>query len=103
MVRSNEVVGALWTDLETSWLRAIEVRSRKLETSAERLRLLSPKAVLDRGFSITIDAATRKIVRSPQEVSEGAVLRSILAGGEICSVVRGVYEEAAPGLAREEG
>ncbi len=58
-----------------------------LETLLERLRLLSPENVLSRGYSITMDAASGKIVRRADEVAAGRRLKTKLKSGEIRSVV----------------
>ena len=79
-------------------LRSIESRSRSVATLAERLRLLAPESALARGYSITMDASTRKIVRSPLEVGVGASLCTKLATGEIFSVVQNPREEGASPL-----
>ncbi|MDB6025218.1 MAG: Exodeoxyribonuclease 7 large subunit [Verrucomicrobiales bacterium] len=52
-----------------------------------RLRLLSPTQVLDRGYSITFDAQTGKVVRDVKQVSGGQRLKTKLAVGEIKSIV----------------
>jgi exodeoxyribonuclease VII large subunit len=52
-----------------------------------RLCLLSPTNVLDRGYSITSDAATGKVIRDAEEVSPGQALKTRLKKGEIRSVV----------------
>lgn len=61
----------------------------RLQGALERLRLLSPEHVLKRGYSITRDA-TGRVVRDVSQVSQGAVLKSRLATGEITSVVTGL-------------
>ena len=54
---------------------------------SEALRLLSPLNVLERGYSITRDAATGAVVRSTAAVRPGQHLRTHLAQGELESVV----------------
>jgi exodeoxyribonuclease VII large subunit len=51
-----------------------------------RLRLLSPTNVLDRGYSITTDATTGKVIRDAMEVKQGERLKTRLKRGEIRSV-----------------
>jgi exodeoxyribonuclease VII large subunit len=51
-----------------------------------RLRLLSPENVLARGYSITFDAETGKVVRAAEDVRRGQRLRSKLQRGEVRSV-----------------
>ena len=54
---------------------------------SEALRLLSPLNVLERGYSITLDATTGAVVRSAKAAPAGRHLRTRLAQGEIESVV----------------
>jgi len=53
------------------------------------LRLLSPENVLARGYSITMDAASGKIVRASREAHAGQKLKTKLKEGEVRSVVEG--------------
>ena len=53
----------------------------------ERLRLLSPENVLSRGYSITMDAASGRIIRGAKEAAAGQRLKTKLKSGEIRSVV----------------
>jgi exodeoxyribonuclease VII large subunit len=50
-----------------------------------RLRLLGPEQVLARGYSITTDAATGKVVREAAEVKSGQRLKTRLKTGEVLS------------------
>jgi len=62
-------------------------KRNRFETLEARLRLLSPTSVLKRGYSITRDAATGKVIRDAAEVSQGQPLKTRLQKGEIRSVV----------------
>ncbi|HTH49732.1 MAG TPA: exodeoxyribonuclease VII large subunit [Candidatus Limnocylindria bacterium] len=73
----------------------IAPRARVVQLSGA-LRLLSPLNVLERGYSITLDAATGAVVRSAQDVSVGLRLRTRLAQGEIESVVLPAKREVPP-------
>lgn len=53
---------------------------------SDRLRLLSPRQVLTRGYSITKDAATGKILRRATETQPGRALVTLLHDGQIRSV-----------------
>jgi exodeoxyribonuclease VII large subunit len=60
--------------------------TQKVASLADHLRIVSPQAILDRGFSIT----TRKdgaIVRSPSQVHRGEVITTRVAEGVIDSTV----------------
>ena len=50
-----------------------------------RLRLLGPEQVLSRGYSITMDAATGKVLRDAGKIKFGQKLKTRLKNGEILS------------------
>jgi exodeoxyribonuclease VII large subunit len=52
-----------------------------------RLRLLGPEQVLARGYSITTDAATGKVLRDAAQVKPGQKLKTRLKSGEVLSEV----------------
>ena len=51
-----------------------------------RLRLLNPESVLQRGYSITLDATSGTVLRDATKVISGQRLRTRLAHGEVHSV-----------------
>jgi exodeoxyribonuclease VII large subunit len=59
----------------------------RLATLDTRLRLLGPEQVLARGYSITMDAATGKVLRSAAGVKTGQKLKTRLKAGEVRSRV----------------
>ncbi len=61
----------------------------RFETLEARLRLLGPEQVLARGYSITMNAATGKIIRRAKDVKRGENLRTRVSEGEIISRVQG--------------
>jgi exodeoxyribonuclease VII large subunit len=61
-----------------------ELKSR-LETLQARLRLLGPEQVLSRGYSITADAETGRVLRQPTEVQPNQRIRTRLQHGTIFS------------------
>jgi exonuclease VII large subunit len=58
-----------------------------LKASEGRLRLLSPQSVLDRGYSITLEAGTGVVVRRAGQVQKGMRLVTRLQEGEVGSEV----------------
>lgn len=64
----------------------------RLKTAATSLRHLSPYGVLERGYSITLNADGR-VVRGVQGLTPGARLTTRLAGGSVDSVVEAVNPE----------
>lgn len=77
------------------------VRERRaLADSLERqLSAVGPMQVLERGFSITLNAQGG-VVRGPADVRDGEVIETRLAGGRLRSVVGEVRSEAAVSPAR---
>lgn len=65
----------------------LRANRHQLETLAARLRLLGPEQVLARGYSITMDATTGKVLRDAATVAKGRRLRTRLKAGEVRSVV----------------
>ncbi|MBU6402395.1 MAG: exodeoxyribonuclease VII large subunit, partial [Verrucomicrobia bacterium] len=72
--------------VEHAHRRLHDLRQRLADLES-RLRLLSPDQVLGRGYSITLDAASGKIIRSAADVAVDQVLRTRLKRGEIRSRV----------------
>jgi exodeoxyribonuclease VII large subunit len=70
-------------------LARVQFRNCKNHFTAteSRLRLLGPEQVLARGYSITMDAASGKIIRRAKETKRGQSLKTRVAEGEIRSVV----------------
>jgi exodeoxyribonuclease VII large subunit len=66
--------------------RVHELRN-KLKGFEAKLRLLGPEQVLARGYSITWNAQTGQVLRSPETVCPGQTLRTKLKQGEIISRV----------------
>jgi exodeoxyribonuclease VII large subunit len=58
-----------------------------LAATEARLHLLGPEQVLARGYSITLDAATGKIIHRAQDAKTGQRLRTRVKEGEISSKV----------------
>ena len=67
-----------------------------LKRHAATLHALSPLAVLARGYSVTRDAETGKVLKDSSEVTEGQHLETILSQGKIHSTVRGLPPCSAP-------
>jgi len=62
-------------------------QQHKLESLDSRLRLLGPEQVLARGYSITRDAKSGKLLRDASEVKAGQLLKTRLSVGELSSRV----------------
>ncbi|MGA2280491.1 MAG: exodeoxyribonuclease VII large subunit [Verrucomicrobiota bacterium] len=59
----------------------------RFEATEARLRLLGPEQVLSRGYSITMDAATGKVLRAAKDAKAGQHLKTRVKEGEISSQV----------------
>jgi exodeoxyribonuclease VII large subunit len=68
--------------------RALSEAERALGTVEARLRALDPERTLARGWSITRGPDGR-VLRSPDDVTVGDELTTVLAGGEVRSTVSG--------------
>ena len=64
---------------------ALKSRRESLRQLEKRLHSLGPQQVLSRGYSITTDAATGKVLRAAANVKAGQKLKTRLAKGEIVS------------------
>ena len=71
-------------ELALNRLRELGQRVKALEA---HLRLLGPEQVLARGYSITMEAGSGKVVRNAESVRPGARLRTRLQNGELLSEV----------------
>ena len=61
-----------------------------LQARGKQLAALSPLRVLERGYSITTDAASGRVLRDPAELAAGARLHTRLRRGSLESVVESV-------------
>jgi exodeoxyribonuclease VII large subunit len=73
--------------LRSRFNRRLEMLRTRFARAESRLQLLSPDSVLKRGYSITIEEGSGKVLRDSTQVKPGTRLRSKLAAGEIRSIV----------------
>lgn len=85
----------LGTRLRAGVVAGREKAARRLEGASARLGAMSPLAVLDRGYSLT-RLADGTLLTDPAQASPGCGLVTVLAKGEVRSVVGGA---PAPGKA----
>ena len=71
--------------LRERWRTQRQERANHLAHIASRLRLLSPENVLARGYSITQDRASGKIIRRAGEIKPRQKLRTRLSEGQVDS------------------
>jgi len=65
----------------------LKARRENLRQLEKRLNALGPEQVLARGYSITTDTATGKVLRDAAKVKAGQKIKTRLAKGEISSQV----------------
>ncbi len=68
--------------------QALKARQEILKQLEKRLNLLGPEQVLARGYSITTDAASGKVLRDAAKVKAGQKLKTRLAKGEVFSTAQ---------------
>jgi exodeoxyribonuclease VII large subunit len=78
-----QLIDKLGSELKFS----LAARHERVTSAEMRLRLLSPLNVLERGYSITLDAAGN-VIRKADEVKGGDEIVSRLAQGKLRSVVK---------------
>jgi len=72
-------LAALTARYDAAGRRVVETVGARLDRATKRLKALSPLAVLDRGYSITLAARTGRPVHSADEVTEGDALATIVS------------------------
>ncbi len=83
----REVAGELDRRFREAARHALHARAQRLLVAQARLRLLSPAHVLERGFSVTRDAASGRVLRDASGLKAGQKLLTQLHSGEVHSVV----------------
>ncbi|MGB2629805.1 MAG: exodeoxyribonuclease VII large subunit [Candidatus Omnitrophota bacterium] len=73
----------------------VEIKSKEFAGTAGKLEMLSPLAVLERGYSITFKG--EKTVKTAAGLKAGDALRTRLARGEVFSTVKRIEKERAGG------
>jgi exodeoxyribonuclease VII large subunit len=73
--------------------RAVERATARLREAAGKLEMLSPKAILGRGYSITRLESGRKILKDARQARPGDRIVSILASGTLTSKVERTGEQ----------
>jgi exodeoxyribonuclease VII large subunit len=74
-------------DLGVAIDRVLMAKQRRMEGAGTQLKELSPLRILERGYSIAYDAS-RKVLRSPEQVALGQDISVRFAWGELGATVR---------------
>ena len=80
------------TRLQTAMKSALRDQESRLATIGGKLDSLNPLAVLGRGYSLTQDQATRRLITSAKQLKAGQVIVTRLAEGTVNSTVESVAE-----------
>jgi exodeoxyribonuclease VII large subunit len=86
--RKREMLNAPSRRLSERIRHLLAERRGALSQLSSRLQLLGPENVLARGYSITLDDATGRILRDAAETRPRLLLRTRLQKGEVKSVVQ---------------
>lgn len=74
---------------------AVEIKTERLNSFIGKLDVLSPLAVLKRGYSITLRVPEGKTLRDVKGVRMGDIIETRLAGGRLTSEVKEIAKEEA--------
>jgi len=85
--RPNQRLDDFYRDMDLAIDYRLDAAQNALQQQAQVLEALSPLGVLARGYSLTVDAETGKLITSVQDVAPGQTLRTKLSSGEIQSIV----------------
>jgi exodeoxyribonuclease VII large subunit len=92
LIQRRDLLAQLHQQLRKQTKNRLRSLRQHCDALAARLRLLGPEQVLSRGYSITLDAGTGKIIRSARETRPGQKLKTRLKSGEVQSVVEAKAE-----------
>jgi len=85
--RLKEMIIQLLARLNNNFTGKFQLIEQRFRQAQTRLKLLSPENILQRGYSITLDVGTGRVLRNASQVHPGAKIRTRLAEGEIGSTV----------------
>jgi len=89
-------LGPLQQRLTTGLGRLLPRRREQLAALARTLHAVSPLPTLERGYSVTVEAASGATVRSITQLSPAATIITHLADGRFTAVVKDLTPNAAP-------
>jgi exodeoxyribonuclease VII large subunit len=85
--RQFDSLARLRESLTRSASLRLQEKKARFQSAGAKLRLLSPLNVIERGYSITLDAETGRVIRSKGQAPPGRKLRTRVKEGEIRSIV----------------
>jgi len=84
---AQEDLDDLMANISSSARRTLETKAVRLEAIGKRLESLSPLAVLARGYSVTLDAESGKVIMDSRCAGPGTEIITRLARGRLTSTV----------------
>jgi exodeoxyribonuclease VII large subunit len=87
LANSRQRIGSHKQRLDAAWNHRRQETGHRLAQVRGKLELLSPNATLQRGYSITLDPKTGKIIRSVTHVTPGTKISTKVLDGAFGSVV----------------
>jgi exodeoxyribonuclease VII large subunit len=86
-------VDELTSRLTNAMISILRHRHEQLLQLGHRLEAVSPLAVLARGYSLTLDAKTRKVITQAEELTPGQVIETVLRRGRVRSEVKRIWKQ----------
>ena len=83
-VQTRAALDARCVRMQNAVAHIVERARTRLDDLTNKLTLLNPLAILDRGYSVTF-AQDGRVLTSPEGVYDGETLTTRLAGGELRS------------------
>ena len=83
--------------LKKSMQQYIRLKEEKFKSYVGKLESLSPLAILTRGYSLTLQFPSKKILKDIKSVKKKDVVQTILSDGRFISVVEEVNEDTTYG------
>ena len=92
----TQLLDDVFRDLDAALDKWFENTMQNVQSHAQMLEALSPLKTLARGYSVTHDKETSKIVNSVESVKVGQSIVTRVSSGEIESVVTKITMEGTP-------
>lgn len=92
LLEQQQSVDEMALSLSGAMSHAMTLRRERLGAAAQRLEALSPRAVLSRGYSVSMRAADGTVIRDARLLEEGCEVKTLLASGTFMSTVTGITE-----------
>ncbi len=87
LLRKEQILDELSQRIDRAIGNSLQAKSLRLATQAATVEALSPLKVLGRGYSVTRDAASQRIIRGCDDVKSGQQIETLVPDGSILSIV----------------